>query len=90
MLSHSNLVSNALQASAWLNVVRQGEDGIVAALPFFHSFGTLVMNFSLTKAAKLILLPRFEIDMALKAISMEKPTLAPGVPRMYIALNQDQ
>lgn len=89
MLSHSNLVANALQASAWLNVVRQGEDGIVAALPFFHSFGTLVMNFSMTKAAKLVLLPRFEIDMALKAMSKERPTLFPGVPRMYIALNQD-
>jgi long-chain acyl-CoA synthetase len=89
MLSHANLVSNALQASAWLNVVRQGEDGIVAALPFFHSFGTLVMNFSMTKAAKLVLLPRFEIDMALKAMAKERPTLFPGVPRMYIALNQD-
>ena len=53
MLSHSNLVANARQASAWLNVVRQGEDGIVAALPFFHSFGTLVMDFAMTKAAKL-------------------------------------
>ena len=89
MLSHSNLVANARQASAWLNVVRQGEDGIVAALPFFHSFGTLVMDFSMTKAAKLILLPRFEIDMALKAMAKEKPTLFPGVPRMYLALNQD-
>jgi long-chain acyl-CoA synthetase len=89
MLSHSNLVANARQASAWLNVVRQGEDGIVAALPFFHSFGTLVMDFAITKAAKLILLPRFEIDMALKAMSKEKPSLFPGVPRMYIALNQD-
>jgi long-chain acyl-CoA synthetase len=47
------------------------------------------MDFSMTKAAKLILLPRFEIDMALKAMSSEKPTLFPGVPRMYIALNQD-
>ncbi|MEX0650862.1 MAG: AMP-binding protein, partial [Actinomycetota bacterium] len=89
MLSHSNLVANARQASAWLNVVRQGEDGIVAGLPFFHSFGTLVMDFAITKAAKLILLPRFEIDMALKAMSKEKPSLFPGVPRMYIALNQD-
>jgi long-chain acyl-CoA synthetase len=89
MLSHMNLVANARQAAAWLDVVRQGEDGIVAALPFFHSFGTLVMDFSMTKAAKLILLPRFEIDMALKAMSSEKPTLFPGVPRMYIALNQD-
>ncbi|MGZ8630197.1 MAG: long-chain-fatty-acid--CoA ligase [Actinomycetota bacterium] len=89
MLSHMNLVANARQASAWLNVVRQGEDGIVAALPFFHSFGTLVMDFAMTKAAKLILLPRFEIDMALKAMAKEKPSLFPGVPRMYIALNQD-
>ena len=90
MLSHANLVANARQASAWLNVVRQGEDGIVAALPFFHSFGTLVMDFSMTKAAKLVLLPRFEIDMALKAMAKEKPTLFPGVPRMYLALNQDK
>ncbi len=90
MLSHANLVANARQASAWLNVVRQGEDGIVAALPFFHSFGTLVMDFSMTKAAKLVLLPRFEIDMALKAMAKEKPTLFPGVPRMYLALNQDE
>jgi long-chain acyl-CoA synthetase len=89
MLSHTNLVANARQAAAWLNVVRQGEDGILAALPFFHSFGTLVMNFAMTKAAKLVLLPRFEIDMALKAMSKEKPTLFPGVPRMYIALNED-
>ena len=90
MLSHMNLVANARQASAWLNVVRQGEDGIVAALPFFHSFGTLVMDFAITKAAKLVLLPRFEIDMALKAMAKEKPSLFPGVPRMYIALNQDE
>jgi len=89
MLSHMNLVANARQASAWLAVVRQGEDGILAALPFFHSFGTLAMNFSMTKAAKLVLIPRFEIDMVLKALSKEKPSLFPGVPRMYIALNED-
>jgi long-chain acyl-CoA synthetase len=89
MLSHMNLVANARQASAWLPVVRQGEDGILGALPLFHSFGTLAMNFSMTKAAKLVLVPRFEIDMVLKALSKEKPSLFPGVPRMYIALNED-
>ena len=47
------------------------------------------MNFSMTKAAKLVLIPRFEIDMVLKAISKEKPSLFPGVPRMYIALNEE-
>ncbi len=89
MLSHMNLVANARQATAWFPVVRQGEDGILASLPFFHSFGTLAMNFSMTKAAKLVLIPRFEIDMVLKALSREKPSLFPGVPRMYIALNED-
>ena len=88
MLSHRNLVANAMQAEAWFPVVRAGEDGIVACLPFFHSFGTLAMNFSMLKAAKLALLPRFDIDMVLKAIAKEKPTLFPGVPRMYIALNE--
>jgi len=89
MLSHMNLVANARQATAWFPVVRQGEDGVLASLPFFHSFGTLAMNFAITKAAKLVLIPRFEIDMVLKALSKEKPSLFPGVPRMYIALNED-
>jgi long-chain acyl-CoA synthetase len=34
------------------------------------------------------MLPRFELDMALKAIDKEKPTLFPGVPRIYIAINE--
>lgn len=89
MLSHRNLVANARQAAAWLNVVRRGEDGVLASLPFFHSFGTLAMNFCITKAAKLVLVPRFDIDLVLKAIAKEKPTLFPGVPRMYIALNEN-
>ncbi len=89
MLSHMNLVANARQAATWFPVIRQGEDGILASLPFFHSFGTLAMNFAITKAAKLVLIPRFEIDMVLKALSKEKPSLFPGVPRMYIALNED-
>ncbi len=87
MLSHRNLVANARQAAAWFPVVRQGEDGVLASLPFFHAFGMLAMNFAITKAAKLVLIPRFDIDMVLKAIAKEKPTLFPGVPRMYIALN---
>lgn len=89
MLSHMNLVANARQAAAWFPVVRQAEDGVLASLPFFHSFGTLAMNFAVTKAAKLVLIPRFEIDMVLRALSKERPSLFPGVPRMYIALNQD-
>jgi long-chain acyl-CoA synthetase len=86
MLSHRNLVANAMQASAWLSVVRPGEGGLLICLPFFHSFGTLAMNFGVSKAAKLVLVPRFDLKMVLKAIAKERPTLFPGVPRMFLAM----
>jgi long-chain acyl-CoA synthetase len=88
MLSHRNLVANAMQASAWLSVVHPGEGGLVVALPFFHSFGTLAMNFGVSKAAKLVLVPRFDLKMVLQAIAKEKPTLFPGVPRMFLAMSE--
>ncbi len=88
MLSHRNLVANARQAAAWFPVVEPGEDGVLCSLPFFHSFGMLAMNFAVTKAAKMVLVPKFDLHLVLKAIEKERPTLFPGVPRMYLALNE--
>src|ERR671919_389713 len=87
MLTHHNLVSNALQTGAWFSDVKDGEEAILSILPFFHSYGlSAVMNVAISRAMKLILLPRFELKMALKAIDKEKATLFPGVPRIYIAI----
>jgi long-chain acyl-CoA synthetase len=89
MLTHYNMVSNAQQVAAWFTDVRDGEDAMMSVLPFFHSYGLgAVMNFGLGKAMKLILMPRFELEMVLKAIAKEKATLFPGVPRIYIAINE--
>ena len=89
MLTHHNLVSNAIQTGAWFTDVKDGEEAILAVLPFFHSYGMgAVMNMALSRAMKLILQPRFELEMALKAIEKEKATLFPGVPRIYIAINE--
>jgi long-chain acyl-CoA synthetase len=89
MLTHHNMVSNALQTAAWFVDVEEGSEGIMCVLPFFHSYGlSAVMNVGLAKGMKLVLLPRFELEMALKAIQKEKPTLFPGVPRIYIAINE--
>jgi long-chain acyl-CoA synthetase len=91
MLTHHNLVSNALQTGAWFSDVKEGEEGIMSILPFFHSYGlSAVMNVAICRAMKLILLPRFELEMALKAIDKEKATLFPGVPRIYIAINESE
>ena len=60
----------------------------MCVLPFFHSFGMVAMNFGIAQAGKLVLLPRFELHMALKQLAKEKPTFFPGVPRMFVALNE--
>jgi long-chain acyl-CoA synthetase len=89
MLSHYNIVSNCTQGASWFADLRDGEEAVMCVLPFFHSYGmTVCMNIGIFKAGKLILLPRFELETCLKAIAREKPTLFPGVPRLYIALNE--
>jgi len=89
MLTHNNLVSNAIQTGTWFTDVEDGKEGIMAVLPFFHSYGlSAIMNVAISRAMKVICLPRFELDMVLKAIDKEKPTLFPGVPRIYIAINE--
>jgi long-chain acyl-CoA synthetase len=91
MLSHSNIVSNAMQGAAWFPDLVDGQESVMCVLPFFHSYGmTVCMNIGLYKAAKLVLLPRFELEMTLKEIQKEKPTLFPGVPRLYIAINESK
>ncbi len=88
MLSHANLVANALQAQAWFPDIRDGHEGMMCILPFFHSFGMLAMNVGIVSAMKLIMVPRFELHHVLKEIAKEKPTYLPGVPRLYIQINE--
>jgi long-chain acyl-CoA synthetase len=87
-LSHANLVANAMQASAWFPEMVDGEDAMMCVLPFFHSFGMLAMNVGVHRAMKLILVPRFDLHRVLKLIAKERPTYFPGVPRIYVAINE--
>jgi long-chain acyl-CoA synthetase len=89
MLTHHNLVSNVMQGTAWFPDLQDGREGVMCIIPFFHSYGmTVAMNLGINIAAKLVLMPRFELEPTLKAIQKEKPTLFPGVPRLYIAINE--
>lgn len=87
MLTHANLIANVIQCGAWFYKARQGEERILAAIPFFHVYGmTVAMNFGIYMGAKLILVPRFDVSMMLKLIDNQKPTVFPGAPTMYIGL----
>jgi long-chain acyl-CoA synthetase len=90
MLSHHNITSNVAQTTSWFTqAIEPGQGGMVCVLPFFHSYGLgAVMLVGLSSGMKAVLLPRFELGMTLKAIAKEKPTLFPGVPRIYIAINE--
>ena len=87
MLTHGNLSANIEQIRAWATNLEAGEERTIGFLPFFHVFGmTAVMNFGVASGFELVLVPRFELDEALKLITKVKPTAMPGVPTIYNAM----
>jgi long-chain acyl-CoA synthetase len=89
MLSHRALLANALQTRHWITELHEGYECVLAVLPFSHSYGmTAAMNVPIALGAKIVILPNFVSVDVLKAIHRHKPTLFPGVPTMYMAINQ--
>jgi long-chain acyl-CoA synthetase len=96
VLTHRNLVANTMQTGAWLmkpalSSVEGKNDGVeifLGAIPFFHVYGmTVVMNLCISLGHTMVLLPQFKVQEVLETISKYRPTLFPGVPTMYIAIN---
>jgi long-chain acyl-CoA synthetase len=88
MLSHRNLVANAMQGAAYLRL-EEGKEALLGSLPFFHSFGMLVMNVAIRVGGKIVPIPNpRDLHLVLEEIDKEKPTFVPGVPRMFNAINE--
>jgi long-chain acyl-CoA synthetase len=88
MLSHRNLVANALQTRHWLPEAREGKERFLSVVPIFHSYGlTTAMNVPVSIGAAMILKAQFQVLDVLKAVKRYKPTIFPGVPNMYRAIN---
>lgn len=88
VLKHSNLVANMFQVKSWCTDYQDGKEVALGVLPFFHSYGlTTVLNLGLLNGGKLVLLPKFVLEDVLKTIDKQKPTLFPGVPTIYVAIN---
>ena len=87
MLTHANLYANTMQIAAWALDLRQGQECVLGILPFFHVFAmTVVMNLGIAKAAKIVMIPRFELNETLQIIDAEKPTIMPAVPTIFNAI----
>jgi long-chain acyl-CoA synthetase len=87
-LSHRNLLANALQLKAWCGN-RTGRNIMLAAIPFFHSYGlSTCVTSGVAMAATLVLYHRFEPLAILKLIETARPNVFPAVPAMLNLLNQ--
>lgn len=89
MLTHANITANADQILRWVpEGFLSGQPKMLGLLPLFHVFAmTVVQNFGLRLGAELILLPRFDLDQIMDVIEKKKPTIFPGVPTVYTAIN---
>jgi long-chain acyl-CoA synthetase len=87
MLSHANVYVNVQQVAAAAPDLEDGVERVLGVLPFFHVFAlTVVMNLGIAHAAEIIIMPRFNLDEALKLIDKTRPTILPGVPTLFNAL----
>ncbi|QPC80953.1 AMP-binding protein [Phototrophicus methaneseepsis] len=88
---HKALVANMLQLSKIVGVYGvPGEEEIyLGAIPFFHVYGlVVVVSLSVYSGSKIILVPNArDIDDVIDCIEHYKPTLFPGVPALYNAIN---
>jgi long-chain acyl-CoA synthetase len=90
-LTHRNLVCNCLQARSWLTDLKEGEERILSVVPFFHVFGlTICMNLSVAIGATniMLLMRLFDVKTVVESVPKYRPTVFPGVPAMYLAINQ--
>ena len=90
MLTHRNLLANAMQTRYWTPKAIKGKEISLCAAPFFHSYGlTVGMNLSILAGAAMVLIPRFKAKDVVDAIRRYRPTLFPGIPTMYIAIMRE-
>ena len=85
MLTHRNLVANVTQAGDMAQITP--EDVAVAFLPFFHIYGmTVLMNLFLQQKARLVTMPRFDLEQFLRLIETHRATRLYIVPPVALAL----
>jgi long-chain acyl-CoA synthetase len=86
MLTHFNLVSNAIAFSKWLKL-KKVKEIFLTALPLYHVYGmTTSMNTAIYSASTMVIMSRFDPEGALKLIQEYKVTIFCGVPTMYTLL----
>ncbi len=88
--THRNVVSNTVQIRTWASGIKMARDNdvVMGVMPLFHAYGMVtVMHYCVLDGLSMILLPRFVTKQVLAAINRYRPSFFPGVPTMYVAIN---
>lgn len=84
MLTHRNLVSNALQ---FVQATATTEaDSLILFLPLYHIYGVALMATAMASGARQVILPRFDLNEAVRVIQAEQVTELYVVPPIMQAL----
>jgi len=92
VLTHANLVAATLQCSLWgsafTDFTPPEKRSVMAVLPYFHVYGTIVvLNWGMFNCATQIVVPRFDLDEFMGVLgNFEKITFFPAVPTMINAV----
>jgi len=86
---HRNVVANTLQIKYWMSTIKDGEEIVLMAIPLFHVYGMVAgMNFAVAGGASMVMIPNArDIPDVLENIDKYHPTIFPGVPTLYNAIN---
>jgi acyl-CoA synthetase (AMP-forming)/AMP-acid ligase II len=85
MLTHRNLVANVVQTSTLVGL--REDDVMMAVLPFFHIYGMQVMmNCGLAAGATLVTMPRFDLEVFLRAHQQYRISFCYVAPPIVVAL----
>ncbi|WP_209124341.1 AMP-binding protein [Alkalihalobacillus sp. BA299] len=89
MLTHNNLVNNAINIAECMNLT--ANDRMCIPVPFFHCFGCVLGTMAcVTVGATMVPIQEFEPMQVLEAVQDEKCTALHGVPTMFIAELNDK
>jgi len=81
MLTHYNLVSNAIMNAHWFNW--SNNDVVLGVLPLCHSWGACYMNSTIYVGATLVLTTRFDPERVLELVEKKKVTVWYGASTMF-------
>ena len=85
MLSHKNLVCNAVQSVATARITF--EDRLLVFVPLYHIYGIMLMGLAAMTGSRLVLMERFEAGRCLQLIQEQGITILYSVPQVLAVLN---